>query len=278
MHRFASTLALLTAMLCASSALAARDQRVLKAIGYFDRAEFTRAKDLLVTLVDAPQLSDEDKLQSRIYLAASYYGLGDRASAKAQFLVLVRRYPRVELDPGLFLPEVVDLFQQCRMEVLKEGPAPAGSGATVSPPVVTVPGQKLPTVAPPPPPASAPAPPASSFSAMAFVPFGAGQFARGDATLGHVFLWGEVGTLALAAGAKVHFQYLKKEPSRPWDFSQPAVVEDVGYATMVQNVFGGALIAAGVIAVAGVAESSLRATGVLALRLEPGPGGIAVRF
>jgi hypothetical protein len=277
MHRFASTLALLSAMLCASSALAARDQRVLKAIDLFDRAEFTRAKDLLVTLVDAPQLSDEDKLQSRIYLAASYYGLGDRASAKAQFLVLVRRYPRVELDPGLFLPEVVDLFNQARLEVLKENPssAPVAEKGPTGPPKTAV-------IATPAPPAATPSKP--SFGATTFLPFGAGQFARGDAVLGHVFLWSEVGALGLAAAAKVHFQYLKKEPSRPWDFTQPAVVEDVGYATLVQGVFGGALIAAGVIAVAGVAESALRAQGLfawslsLSLSLEPAPGGIAVRF
>jgi hypothetical protein len=264
MHRTASTLALLSAMLCAGSALAARDQRVLKAIDLFDRAEFTRAKDLLVTLVDAPQLSDEDRLQSRIYLAASYYGLGDRASAKAQFLVLVRRYPRVELDPGLFLPEVVDLFHAARMEVLKEHPQPAGPVTPAAP-------------APTAPPRAA-APPKPGFSATALLPFGAGQFARGDATLGHVFLWSEVGALAVAAVAKVHFQYLKKDPSRPWDFSQPAYVDNVGYARAVQDVFGGALIAAGVIAVAGVAESALHGAGVLALRVEPGSGGIEVRF
>src|SRR5437868_9177086 len=134
MPRFASTLALLSAMCCAGSALAARDQRVLKAIDLFDRAEFTRAKDLLVTLVDAPQLSDEDRLQARVYLAASYYGLGDRASAKAQFLVLVRRYPRVELDPGLFLPEVVDLFHQARMEVANETPATTAPPPPPQPP------------------------------------------------------------------------------------------------------------------------------------------------
>src|SRR5262245_7075057 len=99
MLKTAATLGVLSALLCSGTALAGRDQRVLKAIDYFDRAEFTRAKDLLVTLVDAPALSEEDHLQARIYLAASYYGLGDRASAKAQFLALVRRYPRVELDP-----------------------------------------------------------------------------------------------------------------------------------------------------------------------------------
>ena len=280
MQRFASMLALLSAMLCASSALAARDQRVLKAIGFFDRAEFTRAKDLLVTLVDAPQLSDEDRLQARIYLAASYYGLGDRASAKAQFLTLVRRYPRVELDPGLFLPEVVDLFQQARMEVLKEGPptSTTTSPGTTATTQTTAPGKAVgekPRTGAPPPAASGSK---AGLAATTFLPFGAGQFARGDATMGHVFLWSEVGALALAAAAKVHFQYLKKDPSRPWDFTQPAYVENVGYANAVQAVFGGALVAAGVIAVAGVAESSLRATGVLALRVEPSSGGIAVRF
>src|SRR4051812_48515802 len=177
MHRTAVMLGVISALLCPGQALAARDQRVLKAIDLFDRAEFTRAKDLLATLVDAPQLSDEDRLQARVYLAASYYGLGDRASAKAQFLMLVRRYPRVELDPGLFLPEVVDLFHQARMEVLKEAPAAATTTATTK---TTVVADKPKTGAPP----SAPSKPA--FGATTFLPFGAGQFARGDATLGHV--------------------------------------------------------------------------------------------
>lgn len=256
MRRVAATLALLSATLWSSTALAARDPRVLKAIDFFDRAEFTRAKDLLVTLVDAPALSEEDHLQSRIYLAASYYGLGDRASAKAQFLALVRRFPRAELDPGLFLPEVVDLFHQAQLEVLKE--TPAAAAVTAAP-------------APDKPVAKAP-------SAATFLPFGTGQFARGDATLGHVFLWSEVGALALAAGAKIHFQYLKLSPSRPWDFTQPAYVENVGYANLVQDVFAGALIASGVIAVAGIAEASLHGGGPLALRVRPSPGGLEVRF
>ncbi|HEY8205852.1 MAG TPA: hypothetical protein VIG99_00125 [Myxococcaceae bacterium] len=277
MHRVAATLALLFAMVWPGSALAARDPRVLKAIDFFDRAEFTRAKDLLVTLVDAPALSEEDLLQSRIYLAASYYGLGDRASARAQFLVLVRRFPRAELDPGLFLPEVVDLFKQARMEVLKERPAQPGSdkpvagrGTSMGPPgSSSVPPAKA---------GAAPGSGSKGFSAMTFVPFGAGQFSRGDATLGHVFLWSEVGTLALAAGAKIHFQYLKVSPSRPWDFSQPAYVADAGYANLVQNVFAGSLIAAGVIAAAGIAEASLHGSGALALMVRPAPSGFEVRF
>src|SRR5262245_47090113 len=234
MRKTVATLGVISALLSPGTALAGRDQRVLKAIDYFDRAEFTKAKDLLVTLVDAPALSEEDRLQTRIYLAASYYGLGDRASAKAQFMALVRRFPRVELDLGLFLPEVVDLFQEARAEVAREVPAPA---PPVPPPTTAAP-------VPAPTPVRAPAaPPALTFAT--FLPSGAGQFQRGDALAGHLFLWSEVGALGLAAAAKIHFQYLKQPPSRPWDFSGPAFVKDVPYATRVQNVFGGALIAAG---------------------------------
>lgn len=277
MHTSAVALGVLSVMLCSSTALAARDQRVQKAIDLFDRAEFTRAKDLLVGLIEAPGLSEEDQLQARIYLAASYYGLGDRASAKAQFLALVRRYPRVSLDPGLFLPEVVDLLQEARVEIAKE------SGAGPPPPSTA----SAPGTAPKPPvvPAGPFAPPASPARAPAlatFLPFGAGQFARGDAALGHAFLWGEVGTLVLAAAAKIHFQYLKVGPSRPWDFSTPAYVENPSYAAAVQNVFAGSLIASGVLAVAGIAEAALRAGGpgqvAVAVAVEPSGGGIAVRF
>jgi len=279
MHRIAATLGVLSLLLCSSTALAATDQRVRKAMDLFDRAEFTKAKDLLVGLVDAPELPDEDRLQARIYLAASYYGLGDRASAKAQFLILARRYPRAELDPYLFLPEVVDLYNAARMQVRREAPGETPP----APPAPPAHGKPLAAAAPAPAPAVAPAP-AHGHSAATFLPFGAGQFARGDAFAGHLFLWGEVGTLALAAAAKIHFQYLKTGPSRPWDFSTPAYVEDASYANLVQGVFAGSLIAAGAIAVAGIAEAALRSGGpadgrrAMAVTVEPSPGGIAVRF
>ena len=299
MRKTVATLGVISALLCSGTALAGRDQRVLKAIDFFDRAEFTRAKDLLVTLVDAPGLSEEDRLQSRIYLAASYYGLGDRTSAKAQFLALVRRYPRVELDPGLFLPEVVDLFHQARIEVAKETsatPVQPDQPIQSQPPVVSAPPPPVTPVTPPAPPSAPPGsatPAARGLTVATFLPFGAGQFARGDALAGHFFLWSEVGTLALAAGAKIHFQSLKRAPGGPWDFAHPAYVEDVAYATTVQNIFAASLIASGLIAVVGIGEAALRAggpgpvaakvsvgsgAGAISVSVEPSLAGIAVRF
>src|SRR4051812_5873855 len=102
-------------------ALCAKSPKVNEAILLYDKTDFAKAKDKLVTLIDAPGLSEEDRAQALIYLSASYHAVGDLSSAKAQLMRLARNYPDARIDPGIFLPELVALADEARGEVGREG-------------------------------------------------------------------------------------------------------------------------------------------------------------
>ncbi|MHB8420157.1 MAG: hypothetical protein ACYDCL_18945 [Myxococcales bacterium] len=73
------------------------------------------------------------------YLGASYVGLGDRASAEAAFLRLLRLRPDYQIDASVFPPEVVEAYGRAKVVAasLPREPAPAaGPPAEAAPPIV----------------------------------------------------------------------------------------------------------------------------------------------
>jgi hypothetical protein len=264
------------------------DERIVKAMELYDWGKFVQARDILAPLVDVPGLGDADRIQARIFLAASYYLLKDRASARAQLMALHRQFPGVELDPGYFMPEIVQLSEQAYAEVQKEkaaaapprrepiaaAPPPPPPPAPPAPPPPAAPVQVAPPASPPPPPRAPPGP-----GLLALVPFGVGQFARGDAAKGHALLWSELAALGIGVGGFAYFQSLKRPPSEPWVLGV-AYVEDVSYARMVQTVYVSFGVLAGVIAAYGIFDavtfpvSSPEVSGTFG----PGGAGMRVRF
>lgn len=236
-------LAVLLLLTLSTAASANAELRVSEAIRLYDGGEFAAAKDTLVTVVDSPRLSDAQRARARIYLSASYYALGDIASAKAQLLALARAHPDATIDPALFVPELVALFDDAREEVRAETPRP--------PPVVEV---------APPPPAEEPveqvsAAPPRAPAALSLVPFGVGQFSNREPVKGWVFLAAEVAlfatsgvTLALFEDLKVEGEFLR------WGSFHGG---DVGRAELLQTVYLAAFYVGLAVTAAGIGEAVL---------------------
>lgn len=262
----------LLGLLLATAALAA-DERLDDAIELFNRAEFAKARDRLVGLSDAPNLSDASRQKALTYLAASYHALGDSASAKAQLKLLARRYPKAKVDPDTFLPEVIALWKQARREVAQEPPA---SPPMPPPPVLRPVAPPTPTLAAPAPRPLLPPPPPLG---MAFVPFGVGQFANRQPGKGALFLTGEVAAFGTFAVAVNMLERMKVDdgnrsifrsgtiPPEKWDTANALnVVQVAAFWT------GVALAAGGVLDAVVSRPSGQQPTVAVA------PNGIAVRF
>lgn len=263
------------------------EKRLLQAMVYYDIAKFTLAKDILVLLVDAPGLSDTDRMLARIFLGASYYYLKDKASARAQLIALHRQFPGVTLDTGYFSPDITELSEDSYADVLRENPSAARPRRDLVAVVPSPPGPPPRTPVPPPvtpPPAPAPAarpPPVKAPAGpglLALVPFGVGQFARGEAGKGHLFLWSELAALGAGFGGFAYFQSLKRAPSEPWVLGT-AYVEDVSHARAVQTFYVSFGVLAAAIALYGVFDAATPPATAQASAVIGGDGaGLAVRF
>lgn len=257
-----SRLLVMGLLLSSSFAVAAKNAKVTEAILLYDKTEFAKAKDRLVTLVDLPSLTDEDRIAALTYLAASYHAVGDASSAKAQLLRLARSFPAARVDPGLFLPELVALADEARGEVAREEPQPkpVEKAGAVEPTPGAAPGVARVTSPP---------------LVYAFIPFGVGQFKNGDTGKGALFLGAEVLTLGACAVTLTMFENSKVSGR----FLKDGVFKDQAEANTLQTIYLATFWTGLAIVVGGMVEAiASRPVEVGAVSLRVLPNGLAVRF
>src|SRR4051794_27258348 len=102
-------------ILAAASALAA-SPKLKKAEDLYDDGSFARAKSAFRLLTSDPSLSEADRAQARLYLAASEFALGDAVTAKKELKTLAVLSPDLKPDPNVFLPDFVALADAARRE------------------------------------------------------------------------------------------------------------------------------------------------------------------
>lgn len=180
-------------------ARAANDQLTAGRSAY-EEGEYGKARLLLGQLVESRSLSPDDLRLARTYLAAAHYFFGDIPAARRQMQALFCQNAFARVDPVVFPPEVVRLST----EVLKDLEAHDSCERPKPPPTpAPEPAKPAASTSPTPAPAAAtsPAEPPRTPAplALAFMPFGVGQFANGDYGKGAAFL--VLGTGALATFA-----------------------------------------------------------------------------
>jgi hypothetical protein len=185
------------------SLLAARDARLTTAIDRYESAKFAAARDALLELVDAPGLSDEDRAETRTYLAACFLALKDRGSARLQLRELAREQPAAKPSPATFAPDVIALSNEVWAEMEKR------RAQEVAPPSAPTPAP-APQIEPPP--ATAPSGPSR---ALAFMPLGIGHFARGEPGIGALWLVAELGLFGLSIGGVAKVESFKTGGGTP---------------------------------------------------------------
>jgi hypothetical protein len=113
----------------------ASNAALYEAIRLHQDGEFTRARAALERLSTDAALSPDDQVTAAEYLASAELQMKDRPAAKATLEAMLRRYPQTRLDPELFVPELIVLAEEVRIELdrqqrqtHKAPDAPLGAG------------------------------------------------------------------------------------------------------------------------------------------------------
>lgn len=151
------------------------------AVNAFKYQDFDAAvPQLRALLYPKIRLDFRRELLVREYLGSSLWWQGKREEALDEFTALLVKKPQVKLDPAQYPPKMVADFES-RRKRLQE------TGVIRDTDAVPLPDQSVRLRA-------RPALP------LAFLPFGAGQFANGQTTKGWVFLTAEAALAGLSAG------------------------------------------------------------------------------
>lgn len=99
-----------------------RSKGLTHAIGLYESGQLGQARDRLERLVKQPHVSEPDRIQAQLYLAATELTLQEPERAREELTALLRRHPKVRLDPAVFSPELVVLTEQIRQELEAQRP------------------------------------------------------------------------------------------------------------------------------------------------------------
>lgn len=151
------------------------------AINAFKYQDFDAAvPQLRALLYPVIRLDFRRELLVREYLASSLWWQGKREEAMDEFTALLVKNPRARLDPAQYPPKMVSDVEGRRKRLQETGVI---RDLDATPPIEPGPALR----------AAAPLP-------LAFLPFGAGQFANGQSGKGWAFLAAEVALAGVSAG------------------------------------------------------------------------------
>lgn len=170
-------LAFLAALYAVPAQAQVSDPELAKALAYYERGDFQRAAADLAGLVENPRLAAAERIRAREALGVSYYVLGRLLEARHQFTALLGVDPDYQPDPLYVAPEIVAFVAEVRRGVAARD-ATAPTEPRMANATTAAAQQALRPLLDPVPAAPLMAP--ISLSAVDFLPFGAGQFRRGQ--------------------------------------------------------------------------------------------------
>jgi hypothetical protein len=224
--------AVLLALFAGAPSAEGADASLKSAIEDFEFGEHAVAADKLRKALEPPiKLKPEELIVARQYLGACYHLLNDKERAKAQFSMLLALDPKHRLDPEVFSPALVEFFEQVRAEAglptqtktdTGDRTNSEASGSKTKVDLDVKPHEESPPLA------------------LAFVPFGVGQFNNRQPVKGVVFGAAEVGLFATAIATFVMFNGLKLPSSDPRCMQDSACFknsDDASTASTLQTVY-----------------------------------------
>lgn len=152
------------------SALAAYSEPLQNAVNRYEYGSYAEAVESLNTLLyPITSLDQYETETAHAYLGVCYFLTEQPGLARTEFITLLKLNPDYRLDPVIFPPKIVDFFNEVRDEVFPEQADNGRKGVFANifqPPKKTL--------------------------ALAFFPFGAGQFQNRETSKGVIFLTTEL--------------------------------------------------------------------------------------
>lgn len=209
--------ALLLLLALSASPARADTAAVDAAVGLYEYGDYDGAARGLSAAL-ATGLEGRERTRARTYLASTWQAQGDAPRARKVVEQLLAEDRTARIDPALFPPRFLELFESVRAALPAPAPLPVDPPKPADPlPAKDVP--RLPQLAfPPPPLVILPPRPEPAPLALAFVPFGVGQFANDSPKKGAFFLAAETLAFGAFAVALTAFES-KKLPGSPGPFS-----------------------------------------------------------
>lgn len=97
---------------------------VAKAIESYERGDYLAATALLERALGSGIADDTERAEARLHLAASYFAIGDRASAERVLTVLLQEAPLHVVDATLFPPPFLQTVERVRTATRVAAPPP----------------------------------------------------------------------------------------------------------------------------------------------------------
>ncbi len=183
----AGVLAVCLALWLAALPADAASPQLAEAEGLFQQGRYAEALPLLDVVASDAASSRPEALRARHLMAYALHFLGSYPEARQEWLDLLDLDPAARPDPIEVPPEVVTFFTRIERrptEVIVAAPPPAPAPPPTAPTVSVA----APSCAP----------------VVCVLPFGVGQFAKGERVKGALFLGGEA--LLLAANVGLYWQ------------------------------------------------------------------------
>jgi hypothetical protein len=89
----------------------------LRGVMLYERGDYARARQVLEKELRSPNLSAEERIKARLYLAAALHASGAEAAARVQLEELAVTAPTLQVDPILFPASFVAMADSVRKEV-----------------------------------------------------------------------------------------------------------------------------------------------------------------
>lgn len=94
-------------------------ERLNKAILYYDDGNYQEVIKILNEVITNSTISLNEEINARTYLAFSYVAIDNRAEAKRQFILILKKKKLFSLNPEFVSPKIIEVYKEAERMVKK---------------------------------------------------------------------------------------------------------------------------------------------------------------